>query len=36
MNTSDEDGEILYSEATIAFKGENHLNDVWIVDSGST
>jgi hypothetical protein len=34
-NTLD-DGEILYSEATISSKGRRRLNDIWIMDSGVT
>ncbi|KAH9802840.1 retrovirus-related pol polyprotein from transposon TNT 1-94-like protein [Citrus sinensis] len=34
-NTSD-DGEILYSEATIISKGRKRLFDVWLIDSGAT
>jgi hypothetical protein len=31
-----DNGEILYSEATISTNGENQLTDGWIVDSGET
>ncbi|KAH9779421.1 hypothetical protein KPL71_007705 [Citrus sinensis] len=34
-STSD-DGEILYSEATIVSKGRKRLSDVWLIDSGAT
>ncbi|KAH9706497.1 hypothetical protein KPL70_012225 [Citrus sinensis] len=34
-STSD-DGEILYSEATIVSEGRKRLSDVWLIDSGAT
>ncbi|KAH9685484.1 hypothetical protein KPL70_013981 [Citrus sinensis] len=34
-STSD-DGEILYSEATIISEGRKRLSDVWLIDSGAT
>ena len=30
------DGEVLYSKAAIGTKGEKHLIDIWIMDSGET
>ena len=35
MASMSNDGNVLYSEATIVNEGRKHLKDVWLMDSGA-
>ena len=35
MESMSNDGNVLYSEATIANEDRNHLKDVWLMDLGA-